>query len=92
MPKITTVLDDYVYGESSLRAKQATYDAALLREIDLAHLLQPRQFLKVVPNSRNAETKHMSVRLSMFQAIVVTGRATSKWRGVAYTTGSVLAN
>lgn len=79
MPKITTILDDFAYAEFSLRAKQATvYKAGLLREIVLAYLLQPRQFPHLAPNSRNAETKHMSVRLPMFQADDVIDRATSK--------------
>ena len=82
MPKLTTNLDDFAYAEFSLRAKQATiYEAALLRELVLTYLLTDRQFAHLAPDSRNADTKHMSVRLPMFQANEVTARG--KARGMS---------
>jgi hypothetical protein len=79
MHRIDTTVDDYVEAEFRVRAWQANVSKRdFLREIVYAALLQPRQYPDLIPDSRSANTEHLSVRLFTFLADEVRQRAAHK--------------
>jgi hypothetical protein len=79
MPRLDTTVDDALEAEFRLRAWQANLSKRdLLREIVYAHLLEPRQYPDLIPDSRSANTEHLSVRLFTFLADAVRERGAHK--------------
>ena len=79
MAKLTTTVDQYVEAEFALRARQSNLNGpALLREIVLHALCKPRDFPHVEPDSAQARSEHLNVRLPLFLADGVRERAASR--------------
>lgn len=79
MARLATTVDTSVEAEFLIRARQANIGKHdLLREIVYAYLVQPRQYLDLIPESRSADTEHLSVRLFTFLADAVRQRAADK--------------
>lgn len=79
MPRLATTVDESVEAEFLVRARQVNVDKhAYLRELVYAHLLQPRLYPDLIPDSRSANTEHLSVRLFTFLADAVRERGAHK--------------
>lgn len=79
MPRLATTVDASVEAEFLLRARQLNISKHdLLREIVYAYLLQPRLYPDLIPDSRSANTEHLSVRLFTLLADAVRERGAHK--------------
>ena len=79
MAKLTTTVDQYAEAEFALRARQSNVNGpALLREIVLQALCQPRPFPHIEPDSARVRPEHLDVRLPLFLADGVRERAVSR--------------
>lgn len=79
MPRLATTVDPSVEAEFLIRANQVNLSKhEFLRELVYAFLLQPRLYPALVPDSRSANTEHLSVRLFIFLADQVRERGAHK--------------
>jgi hypothetical protein len=79
MPRLATTVDASVEAEFLIRAWQLNISKHdLLREVVYTHLCQPRLYPDLIPDSRSANTEHLSVRLFSFLADGVRERAANK--------------